>query len=272
MAALAISECLRDVPDEDWPGIPLLLCVAEEDRLGRIDGLDDELLAEIQQDLGVEFKSGSTVIAHGRTSIGVALRRARELLATTPVSRVLIAATDTLVTWATISAYERNERLLTSRNSNGFMPGEGAGALLVGHPTGQPQLTCTGIGLATEPNHIGVEEPLRANGLTEAIKSALADAACAMHDLDFRVVDISGEQYYFKEAALAVSRLLRQPKAEFDIWHPAECIGESGATVGVAALVVMDAACRKNYACGHNILFHASNDGGQRTATVMQFR
>ena len=34
----------------------------------------------------------------------------------------------------------------------------------------------------------------------------------AMHDFDYRITDLSGEQYYFKEAALALSRTLRQSK------------------------------------------------------------
>ena len=51
---------------------------------------------------------------------------------------------------------------------------------------------------------------MRADGLATAIKGALADAGCEMHDMDYRITDLSGEQYYFKEAALALSRTLRQ--------------------------------------------------------------
>ncbi len=98
--------------------------------------------------------------------------------------------------------------------------------------------------------HIDSGEPLRADGLTTAINGALTDAGCQMHDLDFRITDVSGEQYYFKEAALALSRILRQRKEEFDIWHPAECIGEAGAAAGIAVLADANAACRKAYAAG----------------------
>ena len=93
-----------------------------------------------------------------------------------------------------------------------------------------------------------------------------------MHDLDFRITDLSGEQYYFKEAALALGRILRQHKEEFDIWHPAECIGESGAAAGIAVLAVANAACRNAYCAGPNILTHVANDAGQRAATVLHCR
>jgi 3-oxoacyl-[acyl-carrier-protein] synthase-1 len=133
-------------------------------------------------------------------------------------------------------------------------------------------LLCAGIGFGMETAHIDSGEPLRAEGLTAAIKGALTDAGCWMHDLDYRITDLSGEQYYFKEAALARSRILRQRKEEFDIWHPAESIGESGAVAGVASLAVADTACRKAYTAGPNILSHMANDAGQRAAAVLHFR
>jgi 3-oxoacyl-[acyl-carrier-protein] synthase-1 len=96
------------------------------------------------------------------------------------------------------------------------------------------QLQCTGVGFGTEPAPIESEQPLRAAGLVQAIRGALKEAGCAMGDLDFRITDISGEHYYFKEASHALSRLLKTPKEEFDIWHPAQCIGETGAVAGLA--------------------------------------
>jgi 3-oxoacyl-[acyl-carrier-protein] synthase-1 len=272
MAAMAIEDCLADVPRKEWAQIPLLLCVAESERPGRLDGLDDQLFLEVQQELGVRFASESAIVPQGRVSACVALAQARELIYKHNKVRVLVAAADSVLTWPTLSAYERNDRLLTSRNSNGFMPGEAGGALLVARPNGKHLLLCTGVGFGMEQAGIDSEQPLRAEGLTRAIKNALSDAGCELHDLDFRITDLSGEQYYFKEAALALSRHLHQRKEEFDLWHPAECIGESGAVAGIAALAVADAASRKGYAAGPDILAHMANDAGQRAAAVLNFR
>jgi 3-oxoacyl-[acyl-carrier-protein] synthase-1 len=272
MAALAIDECLGCIPRGDWSQIPMLLCVAERERPGRVDGIDDELFAEIQRELGVEFAAESLILPHGRVSVGTALMQARRILADTRAPFVLIGATDSLLSWPTLKAYEGNERLLTSGNSNGFIAGEGAAALVVGPAQAGAQLCLSGLGFATEPASVDSEQPLRGEGLAQAIKAALADAGCDMRDLDFRITDLSGEQFYFKEAALALSRTLRAPKEEFDIWHPAECIGETGAVNGVATIVVALAACRKAYAPGRNILCHAAADNGKRTAMIFHFR
>jgi 3-oxoacyl-[acyl-carrier-protein] synthase I len=278
MAAMAIEETLQSVPREEWAGIPLLLCVAEAERPGRQEGLDDELLALVERELGSRFQpEQSGIVPQGRVGVAVALRRAREWLGAQDVNaapaRVLIAATDSLLCWPTLSHYEREDRLLTERNSNGFMPGEGAGALLVQPAAGQPsELVCTGLGFGRETALISSEEPLRAEGLASAIKAALTDTGCAMHDIDYRVTDLSGEHYYFKEAALALSRTLRQRKEEFDIWHPAECTGEAGAATGINVIALARAAAAKGYAKGPRVMAHWANDGGQRCAAVFERR
>lgn len=271
MAAIAIDEAMGGIDHDAWQEVPLLLCVAEKGRPGRTQGLDDRLFLDIQSELDVRFHAKSAVVVHGRVSAAVALAQARTLLHRDRFERVLVAAVDSLLSWPTLGHYDRESRLLTPTNSNGFMPGEGAGALLVGKPAGGPELIVTGLGFAVEKAHIHSEEPLRAEGLSAAIKLALADAGVQMHDLDYRIVDVSGEQYYFKEAALALSRTLRRRKEEFDQWHPAECTGEVGAVAGASVLAVADAACRKGYSPGRAILSHLAADSGQRAAMTLHW-
>ena len=268
MAAMAIAECMDAIPKAGWARIPLLLCVAEHERPGRLEGLDDQLFIDIERELDIDFAPDSAIIPRGRVSIAVALLHARHLIHGNDTPLVLIAATDSLLSWPTLSTYDRHDRLLAEDNSNGFMPGEAGGAVLV---AADGRLRCTGIGFGMEAAHIDSGEPLRAEGLTSAVKAALADAGCEMHELDFRNTDISGEQYYFKEASLALSRTLRQPKAEFDLWHPAEAIGESGAAVGLAVLIDSHAACQKGYAPGPGILTHFANDTGERASAVLRY-
>ena len=270
MAALAIRECLTALPSQDWADIPLVLCVAESGRPGRLDGLEDRLPEEIQEELGARFAGQTFVVPHGRVSLFAALMHARELMASSSTPRVLIVSTDSLLSGPTLSSYDRNRRLLGAANSNGFQPGEGAGAILIG-PRTRGQLMCTGVGVGVEPAHIDSGQPLRSDGLVQAIKAALLDAGSPADSLDFRITDIAGEQYYFKEASLALSRLLRTRKEEFDIWNPAESIGESGAMAGAAMIAIADAACRKGYAPGTHILLHAANDDGKRGAAIFRF-
>ena len=153
------------------------------------------------------------------------------------------------------------------------MPGEGAGALLVELAQGKAgELVCSGIGFSREAAHIDSDEPLRADGLAHALRAALADAGRAMHDFDYRITDLSGEQYYFKEAALALGRTLRQRKESFDLWHPGECTGETGAVAGISVIALAQAACRTAFSPSPNILAHLGNDAGQRAVMTLQYR
>lgn len=271
MAAMAISEALEGIPKEEWSELPLLLCVAEAERPGRLAGLDGEILLQIQKELGVTFAPQSKIVAEGRIGVAVALHEARKLMAESNISRALVAATDSLLSWLTLSHYDNGGRLLSASNSNGFLPGEGAGALLVAMTTAVGEMRCTGIGFGTEAAHINSDLPLRADGLTLAIKQALLDAGCEMHDLNYRITDISGEQYWFKEASLALSRTLRKCKGEFDLWHPAECIGEAGPLAALSGLSLAESASRKAYARGRSVLLHMAADSGRRAAITLQW-
>src|SRR5262245_16265765 len=55
MAATVVDEALSETPRAEWATIPLLLCVAERERVGRLEGLDDRLLDMIQELLDVRF-------------------------------------------------------------------------------------------------------------------------------------------------------------------------------------------------------------------------
>ena len=97
----------------------------------------------------------------------------------------------------------------------------------------EPQLLCLGLGFGVEKATVESEGlPLRADGLTQAVKAAFADCGFGYELVDYRLADLPGEQYYFKEAALALSRTLRVRKERVELWSPADCIGECGAMTG----------------------------------------
>ena len=270
MAAMAINECLEPIPASEWPTVPLILCLAERSRPNRHEKLD-QLAGAIERELQARFSPTSIVIAQGRVSVAVALRQAQRMILGGEAAQVVIAAVDSLLDFRVLGAYEEDMRLLTAENSNGLMVGEAAGALLLTGRTDRQALRLMGTGFAREIAHVLSDAPLRADGLAAAIREALREADMSFLDLDFRITDLSGEHYYFKEAALAVGRILHSLKDEFDLWHPAESVGETGAAAGAVMIALADAACRQGFAPGDRILIHMSADAGERAAAVLQF-
>ena len=263
MLSMALRECAEDGAVE-LANTPIILCLAEMERPGRLDELSKRVFVETREELGIQKFRAFNFVEHGRVGGLVALRQARAMLYQGLAEQVIVAGVDSLLSAPALRVYEEQDRLLTSVNSNGFIPGEGAAAVLVEKPkvNGDKQLLCTGLGFGVEVATIGSELPLRADGLVSAITESLGEAGAKMEDLDFRMVDVSGEHYWFKESSLALLRTLHVPQEEFDIWHPADCIGEVGAAIGTAMLIVAKFACKKEYSKGQNILLHFSNSNG----------
>ena len=270
MAALAITEVLQGNADIVPEQTPLLLCLAEQSRPGRVFEDDNQLFLDLQQELSLEFHEKSRVIAGGHVSVAIAFKHARELIHRLRIKHVIVAATDSLLVGPTLAHYEENERLLTSRNSNGFIPGEAGAAMVVESAAGKTggYLICEGLGFGVEKAHVDSEEPLKAVGLSAAIRESLGDAGKNERILDFKITDISGGQYAFKESSLAFSRIDRTHREEFDIWHPADCIGEVGAAIGLVMAGVLKSACEKEYTKGSSILAHCGNDDGKRASMI----
>ncbi len=270
MAAMAVRECLEGNKQINPELTPLLLCLSEHERKGRVIDNDNQFFVDLQDELGLKFHETSCVVARGHVAVAEAFKQARILIQELNVNHVLIVATDSLLVGPALAHYENYERLLTSNNSNGFIPGEAGAALVVesGVAKQENQLICRGLGFGMEKAHVYSEEPLRAGGLVAAIKESLDDAGCGESIIDFKITDISGEQYYFKEASLAFSRIDRTKREEFDIWHPADCVGDVGAVLGLVMVAVLKAACEKAYTKGNHILVHLGDDDGKRSSMI----
>lgn len=273
MAASAIRECLVAAAPVKAPAIPLVLCLPEKERPGRLPDLDDELFPAIHQALGVRFHADSVLIPAGRAAVGRALKAAERFIHEAKSPFCIVAGVDSLLIGPSIDHYDEAHRILTPKNSNGFIPGEAASAVLLAapRPGKGTELLCLGVGQATEKATVASEEPLRADGLVEAYRQALKDAGCGFESVDYRIADVTGEQYGFKEAQLAIGRTIRKVKERFDLWHPTDCIGEVGAAIGPCILAVALAAARRGYAPGPGALCHFGSDDGDRVAVVLRF-
>lgn len=269
----AVTDVALSVPDLELSAIPILVCISEAGRPGRPENLAERLFASIQHEFGTRPHPDSKSIPHGRVSCAIALNEARALIYRKNVERVLIIGVDSFLSAPTLAAYEEQGQLLTSENSNGFLPGEAAAALIVESPSrsAEAQLICNGIGFGAENAAYGSGLPLRGDGLVQAIRAALQEARCDFSHLDYRVIDASGKQFTFKEASLAVTRMLRERKESLDVLHPADCIGEVGAAIGHINLGLVLAASEKSYSPGSRVLCHLGNDDGARAAMILTY-
>jgi 3-oxoacyl-[acyl-carrier-protein] synthase I len=275
LAAPAIDECLAALPREQAASTPILLGIAAPERPGRFADLDTRLLPEIQARLGWREHPLSRLFAADQTSCFHALELAATLIDTGQADHVVVAGVDSFLQRDTLEALQCRRRLMTANNSNGFFPGEAGAAVLVGcrGSSTAAELHVLGAGYARESAHIESLEAFRAQGLTQAVKAALASAGVALKDIAYRLTDLSGEHYKFKEAAFVAGRLNSGDREKaLDLWHPIEYLGEIGAAILPCLLAQAAHATLKQYAPGALALCHIGSDAGERAAMVVRVR
>ena len=133
-------------------------------------------------------------------------------------------------------------------------------------------LRILGAGAATEPAPINGTEPFQARGSTQACRQALEQAGVTMRDVGWRLTDISGEHYKFKEASFVAGRLDTAPRhGRQELWHPIEYLGEIGAAILPCLLAQALHAGRHGYAPPGLALCHVGSDAGERAAFVVRY-
>lgn len=269
LARLIIESIEPDVATAlPWKEMPLILCTRERETPGaRLNGM----FSGLQFPDGSEFTERPTVhIAAGQPAAFAALMQARKMLGE-GVPACLILAVDSLIDARTLAWLDSQMRLKTSETTDGLIPGEAACLTVVSRKPLTPRyLVVRGLGLAAEASTAINEEPFRADGLTTALKTALAEARTEMHEVAYRISDVAGESYAFEELVLAQMRNMRQTRPEQPVWHAADCIGDTGATAGLIQFAWAEQAFSRGYAPGDLAALHGSSMafGGRAAAIV----
>ena len=275
LAAPAVLECLAALPGGvDRANVPIVVLTSPPGRPHRPQGLDADVLDGIAQRLSFPLPAGSEVLALGRTGLYEALARVNARFAAGGAPHAVIVGVDTFLRPDVVNAYIGQRRLLTEDNSNGFIPGEAACAVLVAPGDQEPgiELQVTGWGRGEENGKIGSEKPLTGDGLTGALRGALDKAGIKMADTHYWLTDQNAEHYKAKECTIAKIRLERRntpADPPFQIWHPIEYLGEIGSAIGPCLLGLGLSAARSGYAPGPLALMSVSEDDGQRAAFVL---
>jgi 3-oxoacyl-[acyl-carrier-protein] synthase-1 len=272
MAGMAIEQVL-----ENHPKLPVdlatIFCLPQIDEIP-YEIFEEDFFSFLYSKIGEHRLSSHPLFAYGgRCSVASAFKVAQQKL-NEDQHYCLIVAVDSLLDAQRIARYENYAdiaRLLDEEMPDGFIPGEAAVALLLSRPVpGEIQTCIRGIGFGSEAVTVDSDEVLMGRGLTQAIKEAAAGATVRVCDTDFRLSSANGESYFFQETSLAGTRAMEDKRDFWPLWHPADHIGEVGAVVGAAMVVMAHYAFEKNYAPGARVLCELSNDNSQRAAFILE--
>lgn len=202
-----------------------------------------------------------------------ALDQARAWLREGAADAVVVAGVDSYLAPETLEWLESEDQLHGAgplNNAWGFIPGEAAGALLIGRAAadgGWADLLAVGLGRESKLNKSG--EVCIGDGLTQALRRAL-DEVAGEGLIDNVICDMNGEAYRADEYGFTGLRVRDRVRDPTDFVAPADCWGDVGAAGLPLHLLLAASACRKGHAKGPLSLLWGSSDGGERGAAVIR--
>ncbi|MFZ5601607.1 MAG: beta-ketoacyl synthase N-terminal-like domain-containing protein [Pseudomonadota bacterium] len=276
MAQAALQEACGPLAQrEGVQRIPLLLGLPEpRPGFGETDGhwLHDQLLRKTDLPVPVSdiraYMSG-----HGATLF--LLDQARQEVAEGRYDGCLVGGVDSYFHPDTMDWLDRNRQLVGTVSRSGFVPGEGAGFVLLMTPaTAQraglhPLGMITGTAAEWENKLIKTQDINLGEGLIRAVNGAVS-AVLPPHDTIHSIYcDINGERYRGEEWGFVCLKLAHYFADPTGYCSPADCWGDMGAASGGLLLALATQAAQRGYAAGSRSLMWTGSEHGLRAAAVL---
>ena len=246
-------------------------------RPGQPDALVDDLLVAIRERMGNRFvRIARFEVGHAAGHMAMAAAEAG--CARDAFDACVVAGIDSYLAPETLEWVEACDQLHGGgplNNAWGFIPGEAAGAVLLGTPRLAqlcgiaPLAELVSVGIGMESRLIKTGEVCVGEGLTQAFRAALQGLAPGeqVHNV---YCDLNGEPYRADEFGFATLRTGERFRAASDFVAPADCWGDVGAAGSLLHVALAVIACRKRYANGPLSMVWGSSESGERGAVLVR--
>jgi 3-oxoacyl-[acyl-carrier-protein] synthase-1 len=172
-----------------------------------------------------------------------------------------------------LGTLDRDERIKSAANLDGFIPGEGAGFLLLARTTAAealgivPLARMSPVALGFEEGHLFSDAPYRGDGLASTITALVAQLP-SRDPIAEVYSSMNGESHWAKEWGVAYIRNRSAFVDSYRMHHPADCCGDTGAAAGpmMAGLAALGVAAQYR---NSPALVYGSSDRGARAAIVV---
>ncbi len=278
----ALEEALRPLDAVPWQGGRLRLSLElglPPERPGLPPDFSNELDESIAARFSERFFAGET-FSIGHAAGLFALESALRKLSLGEEDASLVAGADSYLFPETLEWLEECDQLHGAgplNNAWGFVPGEGAGALLLmgeerARSLGLPVYgRVLGVGTGREKNLIKTESVCIGEGLTTAFRGALSLLPPGTK-VDALFSDMNGEPYRADEFGFTALRTKEYFEAAGDYAAPADCWGDVGAASGPLCSALAIISHYKGYGKGPLSLVWAGSESGERAAALLLAR
>ena len=277
-ACLAMNEALSYINLADHQEYCLMFISPSEDQPNLIDydGLYNQMV-EYSQTLIPEEHLYHIHLPLGETASAAAMLKSQKWLyeqqAGEQISRaVILVGVDSWLNLKRIQCGLKNKRILCDTQSEGFIPGEAASAIVLSNKENYSKYAALSILSASiehEDRSLISGRNSLADGLTNATQNALRDSAIDAQDINLHLTDLGGEEYFFAESMLAWARILRvDMTGNYQKHYTSTYIGHCGAANGLFLLAYAWALQIRGAHPGTNTLIQLTSEDTQRAAIV----
>ncbi len=267
LAKLALIELTPSIPENS--SLPLFLAGPEQ--LDKNDlGVNKLLIENIALQSGVNLDiNSSRIISIGRAGGLNAIKLAFRYFESSEQDYVLVGGVDTFYDKCVVDMLDGANRLLCGTAMDGFVPGEGAGFLLLARNNGHQRkhLTCMyEPGIGVENGHMFSNKTYTGGGLSEAFSAAIGNIDS--NKIKSIYSSLNGESYFSKEYGVAITRNAHHFVEDFAHEHPADSMGDLGAATGIVFAGIIASYIQAGQTLSPAMMY-CSSDRAQRAATVI---
>jgi 3-oxoacyl-[acyl-carrier-protein] synthase-1 len=249
----------------------------EEDEPRRYQVLGRRVMERALKGLGLRWTGGAwRFFGGGNAAFAQALGAAVDAVAQRHCQACLVIAVDSLAGPDVLPELLEARRLKKGDRPTGFIPGEGAVALLltsrgqVSAPGGpEPRIVIRAVELGEDSRFRGAELPPDGRVLSGCVASALRAAGVEGQRLAL-IGDLNGEEYRAREWGMLLVQLRTLGLGEaVTSWFPTEGFGETGAASGALGLCAAVRGLQRRYSPSPTPLVVSISDGGERAAILV---
>jgi 3-oxoacyl-[acyl-carrier-protein] synthase-1 len=266
--AEAVSNTAPDTPVPLIVGVPAVGPAAES-------VADPRLLDALALQSGVAIAvEASSIVSAGRAAGLMAVHQAGQRILSGEVDFAVAGGCDSYQHPELLEALDSESRLLSQSKYDGFVPGEGAGFLLLASRRASERggaavlgwLDASGTGF--EEEHLSADKPHRGEGLARTLRAMLDGNGGSTAPVETVYASMNGERYWAKEWGVAAVRLASHFSEGLAVEHPADCYGDAGSAAGPLMAGLALAALEQGYRSGPALVY-ASSDAGERAAIII---
>lgn len=272
LGAAALQEVLKGM--ENVASIPVLLGTADA-LPGRADPAGEQFLTHLAAQAGITFNlQASKLFPQGRAAGLIALKEGFERIASEQATQIVVGGVDTYLDLYLLGTLDMEGRILAEGVMDGFVPGEGAGFLLLSSEMAvaerqKPMARVMAVASGVEKGHRYSQEVYRGDGLANTVQQVFESVPSTSEAVRAVYAGFNGENFWSKEWGVAYLRSKEKFEEPLRMEHPADCFGDPGAALGPVMIGLATVGMQKGYLKGPSLVW-CSSDREQRAATLVQ--